>query len=150
MKKLFLSLLLLTIVLTAQASNGKGVIEPYAANVARVIQDFEQYHLKKHQRPEKFAIITTGNSDESLLWVSTFDESYGCLFTSVNGKLEHLLNVGYNAQGEHIDLAIRNGVMIVTTTKGASDMAGADFYRFKGGRLESLNFSMQVVDGNEK
>ena len=150
MKKLFLSLLLITIVLTAQASNGKGVIEPYAANVARVIQDFEQYHLKKHQRPEKFAIITTGNSDESLLWVSTFDESYGCLFTSVNGKLDHLLNMGYNAQGEHIDLAIRNGVMIVTTKKGASDIVGADFYRFKSGRLESLNFSMQVVDGNEK
>lgn len=124
-------------------------IQPYARNVARVIQDFEQAHAKKHQRPEKFCTIPTGKSNQSLLWVSTFDESYGCLFSSANGRLERLLNVGYNARGEHVDLAFRNGVMIVTSSDAAGNIVGAQFYRFANGVLEPLNFSMRQVDGRE-
>lgn len=124
-------------------------IQPYARNVARVIQDFEQAHAKKHQRPEKFCTIPTGKSNQSLLWVSTFDESYGCLFSSVNGRLERLLNVGYNARGEHVDLAFRNGVMIVTSSDAAGNIVGAQFYRFANGVLEPLDFSMRQVDGRE-
>ena len=124
-------------------------IRPYARNVARVIQDFEQAHAKKHQRPEKFAAIATGRNDQSLLWVSTFDESYGCLFSSANGRLERLLNVGYNAEGEHVDLAFRNGVMIVTSADKEGAIVGAQFYRFASGILEPMDFSMQVVDGKE-
>ena len=124
-------------------------IQPYARNVARVIQDFEQAHAKKHQRPEKFCTIPTGKSNQSLLWVSTFDESYGCLFSSANGRLERLLNVGYNARDEHVDLAFRNGVMIVTSSDAASNIVGAQFYRFANGVLETLDFSMRQVDGRE-
>ncbi len=124
-------------------------IQPYARNVARVIQDFEQAHAKKHQRPEKFCTIPTGKSNQSLLWVSTFDESYGCLFSSANGRLERLLNVGYNARGEHVDLAFRNGVMIVTSSDAAGNIVGAQFYRFANGVLEPLDFSMRQVDGRE-
>ena len=124
-------------------------IQPYARNVARVIQDFEQSHAKKHQRPEKFCTIPTGKSNQSLLWVSTFDESYGCLFSSANGRLERLLNVGYNARGEHVDLAFRNGVMIVTSSDAAGNIVGAQFYRFANGVLEPLDFSMRQVDGRE-
>ena len=124
-------------------------IQPYARNVARVIQDFEQAHAKKHQRPEKFCTIPTGKSNQSLLWVSTFDESYGCLFSSANGRLERLLNVGYNARGEHVDLAFRNGVMIVTSSDVAGNIVGAQFYRFSNGVLEPLDFSMRQVDGKE-
>lgn len=125
-------------------------IQPYARNVARVIQDFEQAHAKKHQRPEKFCTIPTGKSNQSLLWVSTFDESYGCLFSSANGRLERLLNVGYNARGEHVDLAFRNGVMIVTSSDAAAgNIVGAQFYRFANGVLEPLDFSMRQVDGRE-
>lgn len=124
-------------------------IQPYARNVARVIQDFEQAHAKKHQRPEKFCTISTGKSNQSLLWVSTFDESYGCLFSSANGRLERLLNVGYNSRGEHVDLAFRNGVMIVTSSDAAGNIVGAQFYRFANGVLEPLDFSMRQVDGRE-
>ena len=124
-------------------------IQPYARNVARVIQDFEQAHAKKHQRPEKFCTIPTGKSNQSLLWVSTFDESYGCLFSSAKGRLERLLNVGYNARGEHVDLAFRNGVMIVTSSDAAGNIVGAQFYRFANGVLEPLDFSMRQVDGRE-
>lgn len=124
-------------------------IQPYARNVARVIQDFEQAHAKKHQRPEKFCTIPAGKSNQSLLWVSTFDESYGCLFSSANGRLERLLNVGYNARGEHVDLAFRNGVMIVTSSDAAGNIVGAQFYRFANGVLEPLDFSMRQVDGRE-
>ncbi len=124
-------------------------IQPYARNVARVIQDFEQAHAKKHQRPEKFCTIPTGKSNQSLLWVSTFDECYGCLFSSANGRLERLLNVGYNARGEHVDLAFRNGVMIVTSSDAAGNIVGAQFYRFANGVLEPLDFSMRQVDGRE-
>lgn len=124
-------------------------IQPYARNVARVIQDFEQAHAKKHQRPEKFCTIPTGKSNQSLLWVSTFDESYGCLFSSANGRLERLLNVGYNSRGEHVDLAFRNGVMIVTSSDAAGNIVGAQFYRFANGVLESLDFSIRQVDGRE-
>lgn len=124
-------------------------IQPYARNVARVIQDFEQAHAKKHQRPEKFCTIPTGKSNKSLLWVSTFDESYGNLFSSANGRLERLLNVGYNARGEHVDLAFRNGVMIVTSSDAAGNIVGAQFYRFANGVLEPLDFSMRQVDGRE-
>ena len=124
-------------------------IQPYARNVARVIQDFEQAHAKKHQRPEKFCTIPTGKSNQSLLWVSTFDESYGYLFSSANGRLERLLNVGYNARGEHVDLAFRNGVMIVTSSDAAGNIVGAQFYRFANGVLEPLDFSMRQVDGRE-
>ena len=124
-------------------------IQPYARNVARVIQDFEQAHAKKHQRPEKFCTIPTGKSNQSLLWVSTFDESYGCLFSSANGRLERLLNVGYNARGEHVDLAFRNGVMIVTSSDAAGNIVGEQFYRFANGVLEPLDFSMRQVDGRE-
>ncbi len=124
-------------------------IQPYARNVARVIQDFEQAHAKKHQRPEKFCTIPTGKSNQSLLWVNTFDESYGCLFSSANGRLERLLNVGYNARGEHVDLAFRNGVMIVTSSDAAGNIVGAQFYRFANGVLEPLDFSMRQVDGRE-
>ena len=124
-------------------------IQPYARNVARVIQDFEQAHAKKHQRPEKFCTIPTGKSNQSLLWVSTFDESYGYLFSSANGRLERLLNVGYNARGKHVDLAFRNGVMIVTSSDAAGNIVGAQFYRFANGVLEPLDFSMRQVDGRE-
>lgn len=124
-------------------------IQPYARNVARVIQDFEQAHAKKHQRPEKFCTIPTGKSNQSLLWVSTFDESYGSLFSSANGRLERLLNVGYNARGEHVDLAFRNGMMIVTSSDAAGNIVGAQFYRFANGVLEPLDFSMRQVDGRE-
>ena len=124
-------------------------IQPYARNVARVIQDFEQAHAKKHQRPEKFCTIPTGKSNQSLLWVSTFDESYGCLFSSAKGRLERLLNVGYNARDEHVDLAFRNGVMIVTSSDAAGNIVGAQFYRFANGVLEPLDFSMRQVDGRE-
>lgn len=124
-------------------------IQPYARNVARVIQDFEQAHAKKHQRPEKLAVVATGRDDQSLLWVSTFDESYGCLFSSANGRLERLLNVGYNADGEHVDLAFRNGVMIVTSSDAAGNIVGAQFYHFAGGVLEPMGFGMRAVDGRE-
>lgn len=124
-------------------------IQPYARNVARVIQDFEQAHAKKHQRPEKFCTIPAGKSNQSLLWVSTFDESYGCLFSSANGRLERLLNVGYNSRGEHVDLAFRNRVMIVTSSVAAGNIVGAQFYRFANGVLEPLDFSMRQVDGRE-
>ena len=124
-------------------------IRPYARNVARVIQDFEQAHARKHQRPEKFAAIATSHNGQSLLWVSTFDESYGCLFSSAHGRLERLLNVGYNADGEHVDLAFRNGVMIVTSSDAAGNIVGAQFYRFADGVLEPMGFSMRAVDGRE-
>ncbi len=115
-------------------------IEPYAYNMARIIQDFTQSHAKSHQRPEKFCIIPTG--DGSVLWVSTFDESYGCLFSCARG-INKLLDVGYNAAGEHIDVALRNGVMIVTSSNSDGQIAGARFYRFTGGGLQELDFSMK-------
>lgn len=124
-------------------------IRPYARNVARVIQDFAIAHARKHQRPEKFCAIPTGKDNNSLLWVSTFDESYGCLFTSAKGRLEKLLDVGYNSDGEHVDLAFRNGVMIVTQRDKAGDIVGAQFYHYETGELESLDFEMKTVDGNE-
>ena len=153
MNKVHLIIPFILVLITSASIDAIGqeaqAIQPYARNVARVIQDFEQAHAKKHQRPEKFCTIPTGKSNQSLLWVSTFDESYGCLFSSANGRLERLLNVGYNARGEHVDLAFRNGVMIVTSSDAAGNIVGAQFYRFANGVLEPLDFSMRQVDGRE-
>lgn len=123
-------------------------IRPYAYNMARIIQDFNQSHAKNHQRPEKFCMIPTENGKMSLMWVSTFDEGYGCLFSSAHG-LKKLLDVGYNAAGEHIDLAMRNGVMIVTNSNSAGEIVGARFYRIDEGELQELNFTMKNIDGHE-
>ena len=124
------------------------VIEPYAYNMARIIQDFTQSHAKNHQRPEKFCLIPTGNGEVDLLWVSTFDEAYGCLFSCARG-INKLLDVGYNAAGEHVDLAMRKGVMIVTSSNSSSEIVGAQFYRFAGCELQELGFTMKNVDGRE-
>ena len=124
-------------------------VRPYARNVARVIQDFEQAHHAANQRPEKFATIPIGDGDECLLWVSTFNESCGCLFSSAGGRLERLLNVGYNDAGEHVDLAFRNGVLIVSSSDNAGNILAASFYRYALGVLEPLEFSMRNVDGRE-
>ena len=151
-KSRFSSLLLLLALsgLVANATvSDELAIRPYARNVARVIQDFAIAHARKHQRPEKFCAIATGEPNKSLLWVSTFDESYGCLFTSARGRLEKLLDVGYNAEGEHVDLAFRNGVMIVTRSDKTGEIVGAQFYHFDKGVLEPLDFEMKTVDGNE-
>lgn len=124
------------------------VVAPYAYNMARIIQDFEQSHAKNHQRPEKFCLIPTRKDNLSLMWVSTFDESYGCLFSCAHG-IKKLFDVGYNADGEHVDLAMRNGVLIVTSSNSASEIVGAQFYRFDNGDLQPLEFSMKYVDGRE-
>jgi len=124
-------------------------IKPYAGNMARVIQDFELSHSDKCQRPEKFSTVDTGGDGVSLLWVSTFDESFGCLFSCAGGRLEKLLDVGNNAQGEHIDLSFRNGIMIVTSSDAAGVIRSAQFFRYKGGVLQPLEFKMNVVDGSE-
>ncbi len=116
--------------------------------MARIIQDFTQSHSKNYQRPEKFCMIPTGNGNKCLLWVSTFDEGYGCLFSCARG-INKLLDVGYNAAGEHVDIAMRNGVMIVTTSNRAGEIVGARFYRVDNDDLQELNFSMQNVDGRE-
>ena len=131
----------------AQSDESKA-IEPYAYNMARIIQDFTQSHAKNHQRPDKFCVIPVGNGEASLLWVSTFDEGYGCLFSCARG-INKLLDVGYNAAGEHVDLAMRNGVMIVTSSNNAGEIVGAQFYRFNGGELQELDFTMKNVDGRE-
>lgn len=128
--------------------NKRDAISRYAYNMARIIQDFDQAHAKNHQRPEKFCTIPTGNGDLSLMWVSTFDESYGCLFSCARG-INKLLDVGYNAAGDHVDLAMRNGVMIVTSSNSAGVIVGAKFYRFDNGELVSLPFIMKNVDGKE-
>lgn len=128
--------------------NERDAISRYAYNMARIIQDFDQAHAKNHQRPEKFCTIPTGNGDLSLMWVSTFDESYGCLFSCARG-INKLLDVGYNAAGDHVDLAMRNGVMIVTSSNSAGVIVGAKFYRFDNGELVSLPFIMKNVDGKE-
>lgn len=131
----------------AQSDESKA-IEPYAYNMARIIQDFTQSHAKNHQRPEKFCVIPTGKGEVSLLWVSTFDESYGCVFSCARG-ITKLLDVGYNAAGEHVDLAMRNGVMIVTSSNSAGEIVGAQFYRYVSGELQELDFSMKNIDGRE-
>lgn len=123
-------------------------IEPYAYNMARIIQDFTQSHAKNHQRPEKFCVIPTGNGEVNLLWVSTFDEGYGCLFSCARG-INKLLDVGYNTAGEHVDLAMRNGVMIVTSSNSAGEITGAQFYRFDNGELQELGFTMKNIEGRE-
>ena len=131
--------------IVAQESESKA-IEPYAYNMARVIQDFSQSHAKNHQRPEKFCLLPAGNG--TLLWVSTFDEGYGCLFSCTRG-INKLLDVGYNAAGEHVGLAMRNGVMIVTSSNIAGKITGAQFYRFDNGELQELGFTMKNIDGRE-
>lgn len=148
--RFFVTLLMLCVfAIGAIAQNDESkVIEPYAYNMARIIQDFTQSHAKNHQRPEKFCMVPTGNGEESLLWVSTFNEAYGCLFSCSRG-INKLLDVGYNAAGEHIDLAMRNGVMIVTSSNSAGEIMGAQFYRFAGGELQELGFTMKNVDGRE-
>lgn len=129
-------------------SNESDAITPYAYNMARIIQDFTQSHSKNHQRPEKFCVVPTGKGEKSLLWVSTFDEGYGCLFSCARG-IDKLFDVGYNTAGEHIDLAMRNGVMIVTHSNSAGEIVGAQFYRYSGGELLELDFTMKNIDGRE-
>ncbi len=148
--RFFASLLIFcAVVANAYAQgNESDAIRPYAYNMARIIQDFTQSHAKNHQRPEKFCVIPTGKGEVSLLWVSTFDEGYGCLFSCARG-INKLLDVGYNVAGEHVDLAMRNGVMIVTRSNSAGEIVGAQFYRFAGGELQELGFSMKNVDGRE-
>lgn len=131
------------------AQDATDAIRPFARNVARVIQDFDMAHAKKHQRPEKFCSIPTGTKHFGLLWVSTFDESYGCLFSSTNGRLDKVLDVGYNVAGEHVDLAVRNKVLIVTRSDDAGNFVAADFYRLGDEGVEPLDFVMKLVDGNE-
>ena len=150
LSRFFATLLIIcvgSVAAVAQGDESKSVA-PYAYNMARIIQDFEQSHAKKHQRPEKFCLIPTGKDDLNVLWVSTFDESYGCLFSCAHG-IHKLLDVGYNAQGEHVDLAMRNGVLIVTSSNIASEIVGAQFYRIDNGDLQPLGFSMKNVDGRE-
>ena len=148
--RFFASLLIFcAVVANAYAQgNESDAIRPYAYNMARIIQDFTQSHAKNHQRPEKFCVIPTGKGEVSLLWVSTFDEGYGCLFSCARG-INKLLDVGYNVAGEHVDLAMRNGVMIVTSSNSVGEIVGAQFYRFAGGELQELGFSMKNVDGRE-
>lgn len=148
--RFFASLLIFcAVVANAYAQcNESDAIRPYAYNMARIIQDFTQSHAKNHQRPEKFCVIPTGKGEVSLLWVSTFDEGYGCLFSCARG-INKLLDVGYNVAGEHVDLAMRNGVMIVTSSNSGGEIVGAQFYRFAGGELQELGFSMKNVDGRE-
>lgn len=129
-------------------NNENDAITHYAYNMARIIQDFTQSHAKNHQRPEKFCVIPTEKCEMDLLWVSTFDEGYGCLFSCARG-INKLFDVGYNAAGEHVDLAMRNGVMIVTRSNSAGDIVGAQFYRFADGELQELDFSMKNIDGRE-
>lgn len=129
-------------------SNESDAITHYAYNMARIIQDFTQSHAKNHQRPEKFCVIPTEKGEVDLLWVSTFDEGYGCLFSCARG-INKLFDMGYNAAGEHVDLAMRNGVMIVTRSNSAGDIVGAQFYRFADGELQELDFSMKNIDGRE-
>ena len=149
--RLMCTLMMLCVLATSLAAENEmdKAIAPFARNVQRVVQDFALSHARKHQRPEKFVGIPTRNSDVSLLWASTFDESYGCIFGSVKGRFENLLEVGYNAQGEHVDVAFRNHVMIVTRSDNAGNIVGAEFYHYDTGKLEPLDFVMQVVDGNE-
>lgn len=146
--RIFASFLIICAFSGASFAQDDEAIKPYAYNMARVIQDFTQSHAKNHQRPEKFCIVPTGNSGSCLLWVSTFDEGYGCLFSSARG-INKLLDVGYNADGEHVDLAMRNGVMIVTRSNSAGEITGAQFYRYADGNLQELDFSMKNVDGRE-
>lgn len=123
-------------------------IKPFARNLGRIIQDFSEAHAKKHQRPEKFCLVNVSN-DMNVLWASTFDESYGCLFACARGPMEKLLDVGYNASGEHVDLAFRNGVMIVTKSDKDGNITGAQFFTFKDHAMEPLPFTMKLVDGQE-
>ena len=123
-------------------------INPYAYNMARLIQDFDQAHARKHQRPEKFCAVPTGKDGQNVLWVSTFDDSYGCIFSCAHG-INKLLDVGYNAAGEHVDVAIRNGVIIVTSSNKDGEFTGAQFYRLDDGKLQPLGFTMQNIDGQE-
>ncbi len=123
-------------------------ISDYAYNMARIIQDFTQSHSKNHQRPEKFCVVPTGNGEVSLLWVSTFDEGYGCVFSCAHG-IKKLFDVGYNASGEHVGLAMRNGVLIVTSSNSGGEITGAKFYRFASGDLKELDFNMKRIDGRE-
>ena len=129
-------------------NNESKAIEPYAYNMARIIQDFVQSHAKNHQRPEKFCMIPIGNGEGSLMWVSTFDEAYGCLFSGSHG-IKKLLDVGYNAAGEHVDLTVRNNILIVTRSNADRDIVGADFYTVDDTGLQPLDFSMKLVDGKE-
>ena len=124
-------------------------IQPFARNMARVIQDFDQAHAKKHQRPEKFCSIPTSNDKFCLLWVSTFDESYGCLFSSTNGRLDKVLDVGFNTAGEHVDLTVRNNILIVTRSNAEGVFVGAEFYAISGAGIQPLDFTMKTVDGKE-
>ncbi len=144
----FFATLLVICAFVINATAQSEVITPYAYNMARIIQDFTQSHAKNHQRPEKFCVIPTAKDEVNLLWVSTFDEGYGCLFSCARG-INKLLDVGYNAAGEHVDLAMRNGVMIVTSSNSAGEFVGAQFYRFVDSKLQELDFSMKNIDGRE-
>ena len=145
---LFAALLMICTLASECVAQSDDAIRPYAYNMARVIQDFTQSHAKHHQRPEKFCVVPMGNDKPSLLWVSTFDESYGCLFSCERG-IRKLLDVGFNASGEHLDLAMRNGVMIVTTSNSNAVITGAQFYRYRDGQLHQLDFVMSNIEGRE-
>lgn len=144
-----LAMLMCFAIIIADAQDVNDDVTPFARNVTRIIQDFDQAHAKKHQRPEKFTVLPTSSSKFKLLWVSTFDDSYGCLFSSMAGRIDKIFDVGYNASGEHVDLSLRNHVLIVTRSDAAGNFVAADFYRVGDNGTEKLDFVMQLVDGNE-
>ena len=145
---LIIVLFILGLVTSHRAVAADNDLQPFARDVARIIQDFSQSHANKHQRPEKFSLVHA-TSDMDVLWVSTFDESYGCLFSAHRGVIEKLLDVGYDSNGEHVDLAFRNGVMIVTKSDNQGNITSAQFYGFRDHAMYELPFSMKIVDGQE-
>lgn len=148
--KIFATLLIIgAFAINAFAQNNESkAIEPYAYNMARIIQDFIQSHSKNHQRPEKFCIIPINKGETHLMWVSTFDESYGCLFSCSHG-IKKLLNVGYNAAGENVDIVVRNNILYVVHSNVDRQIVGGDFYTVSDTGLQPLDFVMKVVDGKE-
>ena len=148
--KLFTALLVIcafAINVFAQNKESKA-IEPYAYNMARIIQDFNQSHAKNHQRPEKFCMIPIDKGESHLMWVSTFDETYGCIFSCSHG-INKLLDVGYNAAGENVDFIVRNNIIFLVRSNADSQVVGSDFYVVSDTVLQPLDFAMKVVDGKE-
>lgn len=148
--KIFTTLLIIgAFAINSFAQNNESrAIEPYAYNMARIIQDFNQSHAKKHQRPEKFCMIPIDKGDTHLMWVSTFDEAYGCLFSCSHG-IKKLLDVGYDAAGENVDIVVRNNILYVVHSNVDRQIVGGDFYTVSDTGLQPLDFVMKVVDGKE-
>ncbi|MBR5102379.1 MAG: hypothetical protein IK092_04585 [Muribaculaceae bacterium] len=129
--------------LAANQPDYEGTLRVIAQNITTIQECFTQDDLVDNRFPDKYTLVDIDHDGNYEVWVRSYDEQKGCLFTIADGKLDLVCHENYR-----FPMTIDGNLVIVSGIVGTG-YTTADYYLIENSTAIRAPFT-QVQEFDQK